>query len=292
MNSNIEKLLEGVVQALESIDTNEQFLCYLDFISKCTSYSWMNQLLIFMQNPESTYCAGYKTWITKFGRHVNAGEKAIRIVAPMIKKVEQIKEPNNPNEFYDSKAEKEIKSVITGYKQVSIFDISQTSPIDGNTKPLPVLISGLIGDSDELQRIYNDILNVVSMEHEVVAVVKTAAKGSFDITTGKITVRSDMDTAAQIKTLLHEWSHANHMVDDEALNMSRAQKEIVAESCSYILCHKLGISTEDYSFPYIKSWMNSTDDIKSVSLAINEVTNKMIAKLAANNAAFSFLKEE
>lgn len=94
MNKNIEKLFEGVVQALESIDTNEQLLCYLDFISKCNSYSWMNQLLIFMQNPESTYCAGYKTWITKFGRHVNAGEKAIRIVSPMIKKVEQIKEPS------------------------------------------------------------------------------------------------------------------------------------------------------------------------------------------------------
>ena len=92
----IEKLLANVESALESINTNEQWLKYISFVSKFTSYSVTNQLLIYMQNPEASFVAGYRSWETKFNRHVKSGSKAIKILAPSFKKIEVIKEPNNP----------------------------------------------------------------------------------------------------------------------------------------------------------------------------------------------------
>ena len=52
-------------------------------MSKFHNYSFNNTLLIAMQKPEATLVAGYKAWQKNFNRHVNKGEKGIRILAPV-----------------------------------------------------------------------------------------------------------------------------------------------------------------------------------------------------------------
>ena len=290
----IEKLLANVESALQSINTNEQWLKYISFASKFTSYSVTNQLLIYMQNPEASFVAGYRSWERKFNRHVKSGSKAIKILAPSFKKIEVIKEPNNPNEYYDAEAEKETRRVISGFRTVNIFDIQDTEPNDDTADSLiPVLVSGLKGSSEELIELYHDILSVVRKEHEVIEVDKTASKGSFDTITGRICIRSNLDPIAKIKTLCHEWSHAIHLATTEGAGMTRAQKEIVAESSSYICCMRMGINTEDYSFPYIQSWMQTPNDIKIVAEATQMVACTILNKLAeSGGSAFTFLKED
>jgi hypothetical protein len=49
-------------------------------MSKFHNYSFNNTLLIAMQKPEATLAAGYKAWQKNFERHVNKGEKAIRML--------------------------------------------------------------------------------------------------------------------------------------------------------------------------------------------------------------------
>ena len=66
-----------------------------------------------MQKPEATLVAGYKAWQKNFDRHVNKGEKAIRILAPAPYKIKEERDKLDP---------------------VSVFDVSQT---DG--KPIPEL---------------------------------------------------------------------------------------------------------------------------------------------------------
>lgn len=51
-------------------------------MSKLHQYSVGNSILIMMQKPDASMIAGYTSWEKNFGRHVNAGEKAIRILAP------------------------------------------------------------------------------------------------------------------------------------------------------------------------------------------------------------------
>ena len=68
---------EGLKELFES----EKYKAYLSTMSKFHNYSFNNTLLIAMQKPEATLVAGYKAWQKNFERHVNKGEKAIRILA-------------------------------------------------------------------------------------------------------------------------------------------------------------------------------------------------------------------
>src|SRR5215211_7617972 len=60
---------------------SEHLQRYLAFASRFHRYSPTNQLLIYLQKPEATRVAGYKTW-QKLGYQVGKGEKGIRIQAP------------------------------------------------------------------------------------------------------------------------------------------------------------------------------------------------------------------
>lgn len=72
-----DKLEEGLKELFES----EKYKTYLSTMSKFHNCSFNNTLLIAMQKPEATLVAGYKAWQKNFERHVNKGEKAIRILA-------------------------------------------------------------------------------------------------------------------------------------------------------------------------------------------------------------------
>ena len=79
------------------------------------SYSFNNSILAWIQRPDFTLLAGYKSWIGR-GRQVKAGLKSIRILAPIIKK---IKEEDIEDE----------SRIIRGFRTVSVFDIAQTEKI-------------------------------------------------------------------------------------------------------------------------------------------------------------------
>ena len=80
-----DKLEEGLKELFES----EKYKTYLSTMSKFHNYSFNNTLLIAMQKPEATLVAGYKAWQKNFERHVNKGEKAIRILAPAPNKIKE-----------------------------------------------------------------------------------------------------------------------------------------------------------------------------------------------------------
>ena len=65
-------------------------------MSKFHNYSFNNTLLIAMQKPEATLVAGYKAWQKNFERHVNKGEKAIRILAPAPYKLKEERDKLDP----------------------------------------------------------------------------------------------------------------------------------------------------------------------------------------------------
>ena len=80
-----DKLEEGLKELFES----EKYKTYLSTMSKFQNYSFNNSLLIAMQKPEATLVPGYKAWQKNFERHVNKGEKAIRILAPAPYKIKE-----------------------------------------------------------------------------------------------------------------------------------------------------------------------------------------------------------
>ena len=131
-----DKLEEGLKELFES----EKYKTYLSTMSKFHNYSFNNILLIAMQRPEATLVAGYKAWQKNFERHVNKGEKAIRILAPAPYKIKEERDKLDPvtgEMMFDENGmpqKEQVEVTIPAFRAVSVFDVSQT---DG--KPIPEL---------------------------------------------------------------------------------------------------------------------------------------------------------
>ena len=81
------QLVAQAEQQILKLTDSDRFKQYLNTLAKFHHYSARNIDLIYAQNPQATQIAGFKQWQTAFNRTVNRGEKAIRIAAPIIKKL-------------------------------------------------------------------------------------------------------------------------------------------------------------------------------------------------------------
>src|SRR3989344_303046 len=116
---NLEKMAEEYVRQLAE-ETDEYrksaaFKEYLDTMARIWQYSYHNQLLIHVQKRDASRVAGFRKW-NDIGRHIKAGSKAIKILAPLSKKSKE-----------KDTATGEEKEVLRAYFwPVNVFDISQT----------------------------------------------------------------------------------------------------------------------------------------------------------------------
>jgi len=292
MSKNQEKIkaaLDRIDNAVESINTDKDWLNYLCFQSKFYNYSYGNTILIYSQNPEATYVRGYKAW-NQLGRYVKRGSKGLAILAPCFKKIEEFKEPKDKSIYQDAKGEKETKRVLSGFRVTYVYDIADT---DGSDEYLPVLVRGLAGNGDAEKEIYEKLLAVISMEHTVKEVTGTASKGSFNLDTGVICVRADLEYLQKIKTLLHEYGHAVDFKLHPEFDISRNRRELIAESVAFVVAMRLGLDTSAYSMSYIKSWLKDKEELKIIADSVQKISAEIINKLAeSSDSAFSNLREE
>lgn len=292
VNKNQEKIraaLTRIDDCLATINTNEDWLNYLCFQSKFYHYSFQNAMLIYSQNPEATFVKGYKSW-NQLGRYVKKGATGISILAPIYKKVEEFKEPENASVYQDKEAQKETKRVLAGFKVTYVFDISDTS---GSDEYIPVLVKGLAGNSEAEREIYEKLVAFISTEHQIKEVTGTASKGSYNLDTGIISIRGDLEYLQRIKTLLHEYAHALDFDMHPEEDVSRNRRELIAESVAFVVALRLGLDTSSYSMSYIKSWLKDTDELRIIADTVQKVSAKIINNLAeSEDSAFSYLKEE
>ena len=93
MNGIMKSLEKGIRDVFES----GRYEAYLDTMSRFHRYSVNNTLLIYLQKPDATLVAGYRSWQERFGRNVKKGEKSIHILAPCPVKQEMIKDVYDEN---------------------------------------------------------------------------------------------------------------------------------------------------------------------------------------------------
>ena len=77
MNGIMKSLEKGIRDVFES----GRYEAYLDTMSRFHRYSVNNTLLIYLQKPDATLVAGYRSWQERFGRNVKKGEKSILVAA-------------------------------------------------------------------------------------------------------------------------------------------------------------------------------------------------------------------
>lgn len=286
----IKEALSRIEEGLATINTNEDYLKFLKFQSLFYQYSFGNAILIYLQSGgNASYVKGYKAW-NKLDRHVKKGAKGLAILAPCFRKVEDFKEPANTNEYHDAEGEKEIKRIISGFRITYVYDIADT---EGSDEHIPILVKGLSGNSLEEKQIYDSLFNVISNDFEIKDVTGTASKGSFNLETKLISIRSDMDYLQRIKTLIHEAAHGYDFSMNPDDDIPRNRRELIAESVAFCVSARLGLDVSSYSMSYIQSWLKDKSELKLIADTVQKISYKIITKLAeSSDSAFSILREE
>ena len=260
----VQELTDKLEQGLQDLFNSDSYRNYLSTMSKFHNYSFNNTLLIAMQKPDATLVAGYKAWQKNFERHVNKGEKAIRILAPAPYKIKEERDKIDPvtQEILLDKdgnpKKEEVEITIPAFRAVSVFDVAQT---DG--KPIPELaakelLSDVEGYQDMIRAV--EAISPVPIELEEIA---GDSKGYYDREAKRIAVQENMSESQTLKTMIHEVAHSKlhskEVEQDEQMRKDRNTKEVEAESVAYTVCQHFGIDTSDYSFGYIAGWSSGRD---------------------------------
>ena len=277
-----DKLEEGLKELFES----EKYKTYLSTMSKFHNYSFNNTLLIAMQRPEATLVAGYKAWQKNFERHVNKGEKAIRILAPAPYKIKEERDKLDPvtgEMMFDENGmphKEQVEVTIPAFRAVSVFDVSQTDGMPIPELEAQELLSTVEGYKDFVQALMNVATVPIGFED-----IPGDSKGYFHTEEKRIAVQENMSESQTLKTMVHEVAHSmlhNKEInrDDlmEAPAKDRNTKEVEAESVAYTVCQHFGIDTSDYSFGYIAGWSSGKDmkELKSSLDTIRKTASELI----------------
>ena len=266
------QLVAQAEQQILKLTDSDQFKKYLNTLAKFHHYSARNIDLIYAQNPQATQVAGFKQWQTAFNRTVNRGEKAIRIAAPIIKKLTPAEKKR-----LDTTDER----AIVGYRYLPVFDVSQTS---GE----PVLsakdfVKENLADHQNVTSLYNAFKDYLNQQtdlkvSEVPLETLNGAKGYFQPNTNEIVIGGDEpDNALKLKTLYHEYAHSQlHGLKSAFKDRPRAYQETQAEAVAYVAMQNIGVDTGNYSLGYVATWAKDKAVIHSALSEIQQVSNKVI----------------
>lgn len=286
----VREITDQLESGLAALFESDAYRTYLTTLSKFHDYSLNNTILIAMQKPDATLVAGYTAWQKQFGRQVNKGEKAIRILAPTPykQKVEVDKTDPNTGEILfnpDGSTQKEVQEILRpAFKVVSVFDVSQTEG-----RELPTIgVNELTGDVQQFEMFFEALKRTCSVPMEFEQ-ISSGAKGYYHQMDRRIAIQIGMSQVQTIKTAIHEMAHQKlHAINPELGKpepgqdiLTRNGKEVEAESVAYTVCQHYGIDTSDYSFAYIAGWSQGkeTPELKASLNTIRTAASEMISEI-------------
>ena len=275
----IKALTDQLEKGIKEVFTSEKYKAYLSTMEKFHSYSFNNSILIYVQKPNATMVAGFKTW-QSLERQVKKGERGIRIFAPrpykVIRDVEAV-DPGTGEVLLDPNGkpimEKEERSYVR-FIPVKVFDVSQTEG-----KALPTLTEELQGEAQN----YEALMAAIKEAAQVPIRFDTwteSKKGYYSLSNQEIVIKSGMSERQTVKTAIHETAHSILHTDKEHLKDS-ATMEVEAESVAFVVCQHFGLDTSDYSFGYLAGWSSGKElpELKASLQTIQKTSDGLIGKL-------------
>jgi antirestriction protein ArdC len=259
LDAGVERILDG-----------EEFKRYLAFAAKFHRYSANNSLLILLQKLDATKIAGYKRW-QELGRQVQRGEAGIRILAPIIRTVE--------DEESGEKAR-----MLCSFKVVKVFDISQTAPVPG-APPIPEKprSAALPGSSSATHALARSLARICEAEEielresgEELNVLYPGANGLYSPKKRLILLRGIISDDQKAKSLTHELAHHLLHRDARASEAELPTLEVEAEGTAYAVLSYFGVDASDYSFAYVAHWAEKKEVVKAVLSNIQKAARQII----------------
>ncbi|MDE6282032.1 MAG: ImmA/IrrE family metallo-endopeptidase, partial [Oscillospiraceae bacterium] len=233
------------------------------------------------QCPTATCVAGYNVWKKEFERQVKRGEHGILIFAPSQRKraaMVEKKDPSTGQTLYGPDGKPLMEpgfAVATHFVPVYVFDVGQTEG-----KELPnIAVSELSGEVENFEDI-SAHLSALSPLPIMFGPVPGTAKGYASHMEGRIVIKPGMSQVQTLKTMIHEIAHGILHAPDFLADQpkQRREKEVEAESVTYVVCQHFGIDTSDYSFGYVAGWSRGRelDELKASLDVIHSTAGNII----------------
>lgn len=254
-----KKLIEGI----DEIITEGQYKDFLKSMKNFHQYSFSNRLLIYSQNPDATYVAGFCTW-KKLGRGVKLNPNRLQILKPIMRKTTK-KESEEEDE----------KSEFLRCGWTTVYDITDTYKIPG-AKEVPLFDNTTLNSCNS-QELYNILIEISPVNVKIES-TWNGSEGYYSKSENKIVLSPRLSIDDRTATLLHEISHA--LYDDFDYSKERNLSEIFVESIAYIVADYFGLNTSKSSFSYITKWSKGdTKKILSLGKKILESSDDMIYRI-------------
>lgn len=268
-------MLADLQQAVAAVAASGQMRRWLDAMASNGLNRWSlnNRLLALSQlaargkDIQDAHMMGFRAW-EKLGRHVDRGEKAIWILAPITLRIR--------DEKSDGTATK--RTVVTGFKSVPVFDASQTTGAELPAPPIaPVSGSVTPGTLEGLQgRVA--LAGYTYRESPIPGsnpAKGTGTLGYTDPATKQIVVDSRLSPAQKASVIAHELGHVHcgHVEDLTQYRQHRGRMETEAEMTAYMVNRARGMArgdAESFSPVYIAGW--SGGDPAVVTAAMDQAT--------------------
>ena len=251
---------------MQAVFDSDRYKQYLKVMSKFTSYSFNNCMLIAMQKPDASLVAGYGKW-KALGRQVGKGEKGIMILAPMPYK----RKSDDPDEEEET---------AIAFKAAYVFDISQTSG-----KELPEYVQDLEGEiePEQMTAVFDALRRAVGIPITYED-FPGDAHGYYSHSENRIVIQTGMSDAQTVKTGIHECAHK--LLHDKNLEIAtvhsdRSGREVQAESVAFIVAEHFGLDTSEYSFPYIAGWSKGkpSEELSKYLSEIQEAAKMLVTAI-------------
>jgi hypothetical protein len=256
--ANVKLLIEQLESGHSEALTN-----YLTAMSRFHSYSFSNVLEISRQMPAATRVAGFWTW-KNLGRNVKAGQKGIRILAPIV----------GVRRKKDADANKDItkqnERVLLGFRNAYVFDISQTDGVDLCS------LRQVTGDPGENIERLTAFLNSKGITVSYSENIAPALGMSYG---GRIAILPGQSKAETFSTLVHEAGHELLRHSERRTVTTKTVRETEAEAVAFVVGKAIGLVNEDASASYIQLYKGNASLLAESLEVIQQTASVILAAL-------------
>jgi hypothetical protein len=256
--ANIKLLIEQL-----EAGHSEALTHYLTAMSRFHNYSFGNVLEIARQMPTATRVAGFWAW-KNLGRSVKAGQKGIRILAPIV----------GVRRKKDEEAEKDItkqnERVLVGFRNAYVFDVSQTDGVD-----LPTLheVSGDPGENLNRLAMFVRGRGIQLVYNPNIAPALGMSYG------GRIAILPGQTKAEEFSTLIHETGHELLHKAERRTATTKTVRETEAEAVAFVVGKAVGLVTGSASADYIQLYHGNASLLAESLEVIQQTASVILAAL-------------